>query len=268
MAKKTARRKRGTVVDFTGIQAGGLSIPDGRYAAKIVEWEEKEGAESGEPYVQLTWEITSEKCNGRNVNFDNHSLQPQALPFLRTVLEALEYEIEEGPNFEILWDDLIKDETECIIETVAVPSREDPSKKYARITGFFPLSDGDTVDDEKEDPKRTRGGTTSGKNSKRNAGSEDEDDEPPQRRGRREEDDDDDDEPQRRRKPKDEEEDDDEPPSNKKIKKGARVKFKNDKGKPAKGTIEKINGDMAIVNDDADDESSYEIPTDELTVIG
>lgn len=244
---KAVRRKKGNVisVDFSGVKSGGATIPDGRYAAKITAVEQKEGKESGEPYLELTWEVTSKKCNGREVRFDNYSQQPQALWRLKGLLEALEVEVPDG-EMDIDFDEIISDETECIIEVTGQTS-PDGDKKYARVTGHAPLSDGNTVDDEEgeeEDKPVSR---------KKPAKDEEEDDTPPRRK--------------KPAKDEDEEEEDDPPRSaNKKVKKGAKVKFKDEKNKLTKGTIESIDGDLATVV--TDDEDTYEIDIEELTVTG
>jgi len=267
--KKPTRRKKGNVVsvDFTGVKAGGATVPDGRYKAKIIEVSQEVGQDSGEPYLQLTWEITSEKCNGRELKFDNYSLQPQALWRLKSMLEALEVEVPDGEQ-DIDFDEIISDETECIVEVTGEKSPE--GKTYARVTGHAPLSDGNTVDDEEEDEKPARKPKKPVKDEADEE--EEEDEEPPKRRGKKPTDDEDEDEepPKRRGKPskdeEEEEEDDDEKPSNKKLKKGAKVSFKNEKKKLTQGTIETIDGDQAVVVT-ADDES-YEIDLEDLTVIG
>jgi hypothetical protein len=239
MVMKKRNKPKGNVVsvDFTGVKSGGATIPDGRYAAKITEVVQGVGKESGEPKVELTWEITSEKCNGREVRFDNYSLQPQALWRLKSLLEAMEVEVPDGET-DVDFDELISDETECIIEVTGQKS-ESGDRTYARVTGHAPLADGNTVDDEDESPK------TRGNKPKK----DEEEDDPPKRRGGKEE----------------EEEEDNPPKGPKKLKKGAKVKFKDDKNKAAKGTIESIDGDMATVVTDNDD--MYEMDVEELTVI-
>jgi hypothetical protein len=248
MAKAVQRRKKGNVisVDFTGVKSGGATVPDGRYAAKIIAVEQKEGKESGEPYVELTWEITSQKCNGRELWFDNYSLQPQALWRLKGMLEAMEVEVPDGEQ-DIDFDELIDGETECIVEVTGEKNPE--GKTYARVTGHAPLSDGNTVDGEEDDPKAGKS-TRSGKKPASSEDDDEDDEPPPKRRGRKDAD----------------EEDDDEPPVNKKIKKGAKVKFKDEKNKPQKGTIEKIDGDTVTVVTADDD--AYELDIEDLTVIG
>ena len=250
MAKAVKRKAKGNVIslDFAGVKSGGATIPDGRYAAKITAVEQKEGKESGEPYLELTWEVTSKKCNGREVRFDNYSQQPQALWRLKGLLEALEIEVPDG-DMEIDFDELISDEAECIIEVTGQTS-PDGDKKYARVTGHAPLSDGGTVDDdeegEEEDDKPARG--------KKPAKDEEEEAKPTRRKAAKEE--------------EQEEEEEDEPPraASKKVKKGAKVKFKDEKNKLTKGTIESIDGDTATVV--TDDEDTYEIDIEELTIIG
>jgi hypothetical protein len=245
--KKPVRRKKSnvTTVDFSGVKSGG-SIRDGRYKAKITGAEQEEGKESGEPYTSVTWEITSDKCNGREIRFDNYSHQPSALWRLKGLLEALGVEVPDGEH-EIDWDEIISDETECIIELTGEKNSE--GKTYARVTGMFPVDDGDTVD---EDDDRPAGKPQ--KPAKDEAA--DDDDVPPTRRGKAAKD-----EPEG-------EDEDDEPKkaASKKIKKGAKVKFKDEKNKLQKGEIESIDGDTAVVVTADDD--SYEIDIDELTVIG
>ena len=240
MVIKKRNKPKGNVVsvDFTGVKSGGATIPDGRYAAKIIAVEMKEGKESGEPYVELTWEITSEKCNGREAKFDNYSLQPQALWRLKSLLEAMEFEADGETDID--FDEIISDGTECIIEITGQKS-DSGDRTYARVTGHAPLADGGTVDDEEDDPPKARGNKPK---------KEEEEDDPPKRRGRKEA----------------EEEEDDPPKGAKKLKKGAKVKFKDDKNKLTKGTVESIDGDTATVVTDDDD--TYEIDCEELTVIG
>jgi hypothetical protein len=232
------RKPKGNVitVDFTGVKSGG-TLPDGRYAAKITAVEQKEGKESGEPYLELTWEITSEKCNGREVKFDNYSLQPQALWRLKSLLEAMDIEVLEDEQ-DIDLDELVSNETQCIIELTGQKSN-DGDRTYARVTGHAPLEDGGTVDDDEED--------------KTNKSAKDKD-ESTKRRGKKDKD-------------EDEDEDEDDPPTSpKKIKKGAKVKFRDEKNKLFKGTIESIDKDLATVVTTDDD--TYEIDVEELTVIG
>ena len=99
-------------------------------------------------------------------------------------------------------------------------------------------------DEEQDDPKPKK------KSAK---DEEEEDDAPPRRAGKK--------------AAKDEEEEEDDPkPSNKKLKRGAKVKFKDEKNKLTKGTIESVDGDTATVVTDSED--TYEIDCEELTVIG
>jgi hypothetical protein len=241
---KPVRRKKGNVdtLDFSGVKSGGATIPDGRYKAKIISAELKEGKESGEPYRDVTWEITSDKCNGREVKFDIFSLQPQSLWKVKGLLEAMEIEVPDGEH-DVDWDELIGDETECILELVG---EKMDGRTFARPVGYAPLADGGTVDDDEEDDPKPK---------KKPAKDEEEDDTPPRRAGKKP------------AKDEDEEEEEDDPkPSNKKLKRGAKVKFKDEKNKLTKGTIESVDGDTATVV--TDDEDTYEIDCEELTVIG
>jgi len=207
---KTTRRKGNVIsIDFTGVKSGGLAIPDGRYAAKIIAVEQKEGKESGEPYLDLTWEITSKKCNSREVRFDNYSQQPQALWRLKGLLEALEIEVPDGEQ-DIDFDEIISDETECIIELTGEKNNE--GKTYARVTGHAPLSDGGTVDDGEEDDEKPA--------RKKPAKDEEEDERPTRRKPTKDEEEEDEPPKRRGKKDADEEEEDDDKPSSKKGQEG------------------------------------------------
>jgi hypothetical protein len=255
MATRTTRKRSSTtVVDLTDVKSGG-AISDGRYAAKIVEWEEKTGKDSGEPYIQLTWEITSEKSNGRNVRFDNYSLQPNALWRLKGLLEALEYEINSKGDTEIDWDDIIKDETECIIDCVSVANES--GEKYARVVGVFPLSDGNTVDDEKGGGKgKAVSSRDTGSKARASAKSKDdveEEEERPSRRSREPEEEEEEERPARRGRPRE------------KLRKGDEVSFRDEKNKKREGKITDVDGDKVKV--ETDDEEVYEIDSDEVTLL-
>lgn len=248
MAKAVQKRRKGNkvTIDFTGVKSGG-TIPEGRYKAKIIAAEQKEGKESGEPYTELTWEITSDKCNGREVRFDNYSHQPTALWRMKALLEAMGVQVPDGEH-EIDWDEMISDETECIIETTH-EKRE--SGTYSRVTGWDVLDSGNTVDDEEEEKPARRA-------KKKPAAVEEEEEEPPKRVTKKSKDEEEESE---------EEEEEEEAPASKKVKKGARVKFKDEKNKLRKGKIVSIDGDQAVVEaDDGDD--SYEMDLEELTIIG
>lgn len=245
------RRSRVREIDFTGVKSGGSRLsPEGRYAAKIVDVEEKEGQQSGEPYWGITWEITSKKNNGLEVRFDTYSLQPQSLFRLKGLLEALGQEVPDS-KMDVDIDDLLGEE--CIIE---VMDSKQERGIFSRVVGVYPLEDGQTVDDENDAPKdrkETRGG---GRRTK----DEDEEEEADDRRG-----------PRRARSDKDgvEDEEGDEKDTrrssgSRKLKKGAEVSFRDEKGKKKKGTVLKIDGDMATVEDD---EGELEIETSELTVL-
>ena len=255
-AKQSKRKSNVISVDFTGVKSGGATIPDGRYAAKIIAVEQKEGKESGEPYVELTWEVTSKKCNGREIKFDNYSLQPQALWRLKGMLEAMGVDVPDGEQ-DVDFDELISDETECIVEITGQAS-ESGDRTYARVTGHAHLDDGNTVDDaedEEDEKPKTR----------KRPKDEEEEEEPPKRRKPKDEEEEEE-PPKRRGKPSKDDDDDDDKPVNKKLKRGAEVKFKDEKNKLKKGTIESIDEDVAIVVTDDDDK--YEISLEDLTVVG
>lgn len=280
------RRKSGVIeVDFTGVKSGGRAVPDGRYKAKIIEWTQEEGKDSGEPYLQLKWEITSKKCGGATVQFDNYTLQPQGLWRLKGLLESMGEDVPDS-SMDLDMDELV-DGPECIIDVV---NEERDGKRYPRVAGTAPLEDGGTVDEEEDEEKDDKPSRRKAKereesdrqaemDGKRRRGREreredddEEEDEKPARGRRGSQDEDEDEKPSRRRSSqKDDEEEDeeeDEPKSSgsRKLKKGAKVKFRDDNKKWQKGTVESIDKDIATVVDE--DDETWEIECDELTVTG
>lgn len=278
------RRSRGNTVsvDFTDVESGGGSVPDGRYVAKLLEVEQKEGQESGEPYMECTWEITSHTCQGRKIRYDNYSLQPQALWRLKAMLEALGEEVPNG-SMDVDFDQIIKDGEECILEVVGKEGNSGDGRKFARVVGHFPLSDGNTVDDEPNSKSRGRGDRDERAGSR---GRDRDDDRRDNDRGRRDErdsrdddrrsrgrDDRDDDRGSRRgggrdRDDRQEDRDDDrraERGRGGKLKRGAEVEFNDEKNKKRTGTVEDIDRDEVTVKTDDGDE--YLLGTDEVTVI-
>lgn len=94
-------------VDFTGVEAGGGGrvLPEGPIQLELKEIEEKEGEESGKPYLEFALEVVDGEYEGTKV-WDNMSLQSQALWKLRGFMEAGGHATEDGP-MQIDPDDLI-----------------------------------------------------------------------------------------------------------------------------------------------------------------
>lgn len=242
------KNARTVTVDMEGVQSGGMSVPDGNYTAKIEEVEHTESKSSGEPMLVLKWRVTSKKGKG-TLLYDNISLQPQALWRLKMLLEGLDMEVPDSSM------DLDLDELEGQETDIQVTNETYEGKKRSRITAYgdSASSDEDAEEEDKEAEKPLH--RSSGKPSKPSGGKSSktsDDDE--------EEDEDDDAEDTRA----------DNRSSHKaglkKLKKGAEVRFKDEKNKPVKGTVISINGDLATVEDD--DEEEWEVEVSELTVIG
>lgn len=227
-----SRKKKGLIsVDFEGVESGGgMPIPDGNYTASLVKIEEKEGADSGEPYLSCQWKISEGKLEGRKL-YDNISLQPQSLWRLRTILECIGYEVEEGP-MDIDPSDIL--EEECGIEVV---NEEYDGKDKPRITGFLPA---DGVEEEEEDPEEEE----EEEPEEEEEAEEEEEEEPPKKRGKKKS--------SRAKKPK-------------KIRVGSKVKFSDEEGDTVKGVVTEIEDETVWVEDSAGD--SWEVDLSELKAV-
>lgn len=141
MARKPRNAKRGINVDFTGVEAGGIVVPEGDYLVEVEDVEQKTSETSGNDYLALTLKVADGDHKGKKL-FHNCSLQPQALFNLRGVLEALGFEVPNGP-MEFDPADMIGQQ--CGV-TVAHETYE--GKKKARPIDFF--SADETEDSEEE----------------------------------------------------------------------------------------------------------------------
>ena len=142
MAKKKA--KRTINVDFTGVEAGGVVLPEGNYEVKVVEVESKTSDNSGNEYLSWEFQVVSpEKHKGKKL-YHNSSLTPQSLWSLRGLLEQLGVETPDEPT-ELDLDDLID-------RTVGAEVQHEDynGKNKARITQFFEFSSEEETDEEEE----------------------------------------------------------------------------------------------------------------------
>lgn len=149
MAKPMSRskgKKRSLSVDFEGVEAGGKSVPDGTYDAKVVEVVEKESESSGNPYLSWKWSIISKRAKGAIV-YDNASLTPQSLWRLRGLLEALGVDVPDG-SMDLDLDDLVDLEA-----TLEISNEKYDGKDRPRITGFSAIGEKVSEDDDKDDDK-------------------------------------------------------------------------------------------------------------------
>lgn len=148
MAKPAGKKKRFSV-NFAGVESGGgRAVPDGQYVAELTDIDQKEGQDSGQPYLACQWKITSKKSEGAKV-FDNISLQPQALWRFKTLLEVLGEDVPDGA-MELDFSDLIGKEAR-----IEVTNEKYEGKNRPRITGFEPLEGGGSSSDESDEEEET-----------------------------------------------------------------------------------------------------------------
>lgn len=226
MAKKSPGKKK-LRVDFSGVESGGgRAVPDGPYTAELTDIEQKEGNESGEPYLACKWKIKSGKAKGAIV-YDNMSLQPQALFRLKSLLEINDIEVPNGV-MDLDFSDLLG--IECEID---ITNEDYKGKDKPRITGFSGASkeaEEDAEEEEEEEPEEEEEETE-----------EEEEEETPKKSSKKS------------------------TKSEAKLKVGSKVKFKDEDGKTVKGVITSIDGDEAEVEDSKGDEWEN-ISLDELTL--
>lgn len=87
-------------VDFTDVKAGGGGgklLPEEPFPLEVDEIEEKEGEDSGEPYLAFKFKVVEKGEYEDTVAYDNFSLQPQALWKLRGFMDAAGIETVDGP---------------------------------------------------------------------------------------------------------------------------------------------------------------------------
>ncbi len=132
MAKKS---KKGNVVsiDFTGVEAGGVLIDEGKYEVEVTEVKQEESKE-GNPYLSWEFKVISEEGKGSKL-WHNTSLQQQSLWSLRGLLEALGVEVPEE-EMDLDLDDLVG-------RTIGaeVTHEEYNGKNKARISDFFTIAE-------------------------------------------------------------------------------------------------------------------------------
>ena len=132
MATRSSKKKAALSVDFSDTEASG--IPDeGDYVLEVNDVEQKT-SEAGNAYLGFTFAIADGQFKGKKV-YHNCSLQPQALFNLRGVLEALGYEVPQGPR-DLDIADLIGDTCGG-----SISHEKYEGKLKARIVEFFKVED-------------------------------------------------------------------------------------------------------------------------------
>lgn len=147
---KSAAKKRGLTVDFTGVSSGGGGVTeDGVYTCEVGECELSTSDSSGEDYLAWQWKVQDGKFSGRTI-FDNTSLQPQALWKLRKVLECLGVEVEDGEM------ELDPSEYIGLVADLEVGMEQYEGKPRARVIDIFPEGEGGGDEQPEPEPETTR----------------------------------------------------------------------------------------------------------------
>lgn len=146
MAKSSRKGRNDSVnVDLSGVESSRKTIPEGTYTL-IVNAANQKNSSNNNPMIAFEFEVADGPYKGVPL-YENCSLQPQALFKLKSVLEALGFEI---PNkaFDLNLRDLIG--LTCEVE---VGHEVYEGKKRARILEYLTpdLDDGEDEEDDDED---------------------------------------------------------------------------------------------------------------------
>jgi hypothetical protein len=122
-------------VDFTGVTAeGGKLLPEEPFKLEVEEVEEKEGEDSGKPYLEFKFKVVEGEFEGTTA-YDNMSLQPQALWKLRGFMEAAGVETVDGPM------DIDPDELIGLVVTGHIIHEPYKGRDKHRIDSYSPVED-------------------------------------------------------------------------------------------------------------------------------
>ena len=146
MAKSSRKGRNDSVnVDLSGVESSRKTIPEGTYTLTVNAANQKNSSNNN-PMIVFEFEVADGPYKGVPL-YENCSLQPQALFKLKSVLEALGFEI---PNkaFDLNLRDLIG--LTCEVE---VGHEVYEGKKRARILEYLTpdLDDGEDEEDDDED---------------------------------------------------------------------------------------------------------------------
>lgn len=238
---RKSRKAVGISVDFSETETN-LTIEEGPYLLEVEDVEVKTSENSGADYLAFTFKVVDGKFKGKKV-WHNCSLQPQALFNLRGLLEALGYEVPQGP-MELDPADLIGEQ--CGAEVVHEVYQ---GKKKARVAEFFSPAELGEEEEEELDEEEAEEAPAPKKGKKQpepEEDGEDEEDEAPEPKGKKA--------PAKRSKGK----------KAKTIQVGSTVTFEDDDGATLEGTVTFIDGDDVTV--DVDDEE-WELELSDLTLV-
>lgn len=133
-ARRAAKKSNVVSVDFTGVETRKL-LPEGEYVITVKEVTQENGKEF--PYLSWKFEV-----DGATV-YNNTSFNPKALWNMKSLLEALRYDLPEGP-MDLDLDDLVGLECNATIEHEAYEG-----KKQMRLVDFWPMDDEAAEEEEK-----------------------------------------------------------------------------------------------------------------------
>lgn len=137
------RGKKVIKVDFTGVstEGGGRLLPEDQYQLELMEIEEKEGQDSGQPFLEFTFEVVDEGEYKGTKAWDNLSLVPKALWKLRQFMEAGGHATEDGPM------DIDPDVLVGTVVTADIIHEDYKGKTKHRVGGYvLDNTGGDTAD--------------------------------------------------------------------------------------------------------------------------
>jgi len=146
------KKGKSVKVDFTGVDVtgGGKLLPEGPIQLELKEIEEKEGEDSGKPYLEGRFEVAEPGENEGVTVYDNFSLQPKALWKLRSVMEAGGIQTVDGP-MSIDLDELVG-----IVVVGDIIHEEYKGKQKNRVNGYSSVDGGSTATEESTPAKRKR----------------------------------------------------------------------------------------------------------------
>lgn len=145
MAKIKSRKNNVISVDFTGVEVGGVTVPEDKYEVEVVKVT-KEESEAGNDYLKWEFTITEGKYKGKKL-WHNTSLQQQSLWALRGVLESLGIEIPDETM------DLDLSDLEGRTIGVEVYHDKFKGKAQAKIADLFEVTGEETEESEEEEEK-------------------------------------------------------------------------------------------------------------------
>lgn len=142
-------KKSGLTVDFTGVEAGGRSVADGKYRVKVKEVTLETGDTSGKDYLKWVYKIEPGQNHAGSLLYDNTSLQPQALWKLRGLLESMGVTVSGKFNLEPLRQWIGKE------TTVIVENEEYEGKQRPKISEYVVTVEADDDSEEEETEEET-----------------------------------------------------------------------------------------------------------------